>query len=56
MPDGAVRLDAAHGGAVRHAGDPDADAARALDHGGDGDDGKIAVPARDLAERRRRRT
>ena len=35
---------------------PSADAGRALDHGGDRDDGEIAVPARHLAERRRRRT
>ena len=35
---------------------PMPDAARVLDHGGDRDNGEIAVPARDLAERRRRPT
>src|SRR2546430_16217480 len=46
-------VETAHGGALGHAGDADADTAGALHQGGDRDDGEIAVPARHLAEDRK---
>src|SRR3982075_2457003 len=47
----AIWLDAGHGRTIGHAGAAEADAGLALGKSGNADDGEIAVPARDLAER-----